>query len=120
MLAAFESAGFSPTAQYPFDWYTIDFAFVDVRVAVECDGKYWHGRKEQRIKDVVKDKWLRKHGWIIIRLGEDEINESPEDCVAKVVRIAQRYSTMPLFASLIGKEVELDRQDPNHDPELRS
>ncbi|MCB1811761.1 MAG: DUF559 domain-containing protein [Candidatus Competibacteraceae bacterium] len=68
-----------------FGYYHIDIAFPDVRLAVECDGDYWHGTPEQRIKDSKKDAYLRRFGWQIIRLPEHKINSDLGSCVKSVL-----------------------------------
>lgn len=50
--------------------YTIDFALVEKKIAIECDGPS-HGTFKQRDKDKVKTKRLRKLGWKIIRVPYD-------------------------------------------------
>lgn len=86
MSEAFRSIGLSPSPQFVIDYFIVDFAFVDERLAVECDGTYWHGREEQKKKDRKKDGYLKSKGWRVLRLKEDEIKSSPSDCVAFVLK----------------------------------
>jgi len=59
--------------------YVIDFAFPDLKVAVETDGIIWHSAPRQRQRDGFRDMRLRKAGWKILRFGEiftvDEVKE---------------------------------------------
>jgi len=52
------------------------------RLAIECDGSHWHkeGNKRDRIKDFI----LKKLGWRILRLKEDEILNNTEECIKKI------------------------------------
>lgn len=79
--------------------YIVDFALPDAQIVVECDGTYWHGRPEQKVRDKRKDTYLRNHGWIVIRLTEEAINESPDDCAMKVQR---------LYASRVNQQHAVD------------
>ncbi|MEA2081196.1 MAG: DUF559 domain-containing protein [Elusimicrobiota bacterium] len=46
-------------------------------IDVECDGYRWHSQKQQRIKDKLRDKELRRLGWKIIRISEKELLKNP-------------------------------------------
>lgn len=65
--------------------YVVDFAFPHARLAVECDGSYWHSLPGKPAKDRKKDGYLRKEGWTVLRLTEDDIHASPEACRDKVL-----------------------------------
>ena len=84
MRDAFEQAGLHPTQQYMIDRFCLDLAFVEQKLAVECDGDYWHNLQNVRLKDAKKDELLRSQGWNVVRLWEHEINLCPADCVARV------------------------------------
>ena len=73
--------------EYQMDWYSIDFAWPDQKIALEADGDYYHinplfypdGPKDriQRRnfgRDRAKNKYLAKKGWTILRHWECEIN----------------------------------------------
>jgi very-short-patch-repair endonuclease len=96
MAEAFKAIGLSPVPQFTIDWYIVDFAFPDEKLVVECDGVYWHGRPSQQIKDRRKDKYLKSKGWKMIRLGEIEINASPETCAAIVQEHLSSYAQKEL------------------------
>ena len=80
-----------------------DFIIRNKRIAIFCDGDFWHGydynnRKKElplfwkkKIETNIKrDKknslLLRRMGWKIIRLWEHKINNSPEKSINKVLR----------------------------------
>ena len=91
---------------------TPDFALIGLRIAVFCDGDFWHGRGwdkrgftswEQQFERLKSpDTWRRKiaanmerdrrvncqleeQGWSVLRFLESEILEDPERC-ADIVR----------------------------------
>ena len=53
--------------------YSVDFILPALRLALEVDGKYWH-RDVKR--DTRKTSYLNSRGWQVLRIGEDEINDT--------------------------------------------
>lgn len=103
---AFRSIGQTPEAQYLVGPYILDFAFPDHRLAVECDGTYWHGRPEQQFKDRRKDGYLKHKGWKCIRLTEVEINADPADCVMRVLKLLETRRGIPPRTAVSGYQVQ--------------
>ncbi|HEQ71027.1 MAG TPA: very short patch repair endonuclease [Spirochaetia bacterium] len=89
-----------------------DFALVRARIAVFCDGDFWHGNnwrlrklknrkeelasynafwKEKITGNIERDKKvnreLKNHGWAVIRFWESHIRKSPLKCAEKVAQI---------------------------------
>lgn len=93
MATAFERVGLTPTAQYPVDRATADFAFPDQHLIVECDGSYWHNLPKVRRRDQRRDGWLRSKGWRVLRLGEEEIRRDPDACVIRVQAMLTHNAT---------------------------
>ena len=73
-------------AQKPMGPFICDFVISDHRLAIECDGAYWHSSKEQRAKDDRKDSWLRSHGYTILRLKEHDIHSRPNWCRIQIAK----------------------------------
>ncbi len=48
----------------------IDFAFVDKKIAIECDGEIWHSSKSAKRRDYHKDLILKKKGLNMPTLDE--------------------------------------------------
>jgi very-short-patch-repair endonuclease len=42
------------------------------RLAVECDGHYWHTSPGQQVSDARRDRELRRMGWDLVRIRESE------------------------------------------------
>jgi DNA mismatch endonuclease, patch repair protein len=87
-----------------------DFVFTKKKIAVFCDGDFWHGNnwkirgmrnrqeelkkyspfwKEKILRNIKRDidvnAILRKEGWMIMRFWESDIREAPEKCAQKVL-----------------------------------
>jgi len=112
-----------------------DYAFPGKKVAVFCDGDFWHGlgwqerrfntwdeqfqrvrnaefwrqkirRNMQRDEEV--DEQLRSSGWTVVRLRESEILKGPDRCAA-IVREAVARPDVP--SSICRSPVRLTRED---------
>ena len=82
-----------------------DITFKKYKVAVFCDGEFWHGKdwakKKKKIsqnqaywipkiegnmqRDKQVDQKLREDGWQVIRFWHQEIKKDPAGCVGKVL-----------------------------------
>src|SRR3989344_2601916 len=85
-------------SQYPIDnKFVCDFAIPKFKIAVECDGDYWHAnpniydqKKLNKIQakkvrtDRFKEKYLAKKGWKLFRFFETDILASAESCVDSI------------------------------------
>lgn len=89
-----------------------DIAFHAARVAVFCDGDFWHGRNlDERISRLAKghnatywvskitrnverdrahDAALRSAGWIVLRFWETDVRKAPDAAAAKVRAVVRR------------------------------
>lgn len=83
-----------------------DFTFSKQKVAVFCDGEFWHGKnwsvsnlkiKSNRAywikkiegnirRDIEVNMKLRREGWKVIRLWAKEIERDSKKCIDKIVR----------------------------------
>lgn len=66
--------------------YTVDFLILG-NVVVECDGEYWHRDDDTNPKARRREKFLHDQGFFTFHLKEEWINNSPEDCVNKIVNV---------------------------------
>ena len=91
---------------------TPDFALMRLKVAIFCDGDFWHGRGWERrgftsweqqftrlkspdvwrrkiaanmARDYRVNSHLREEGWLVIRFLESEIQEDVDRCVDRVL-----------------------------------
>ena len=71
--------------QKPILGVTIADLFVYPNVALFADGKYWHhSTEEQENKDRSITMKLKKAGYVVLRLEEDEINKNIDEVRKKV------------------------------------
>jgi G:T-mismatch repair DNA endonuclease (very short patch repair protein) len=73
--------------EFHIKYFSLDFAFPDIKLAIECQGTYFHIdprfypngpqskiQKRNFGRDVSKKKYLDKNGWALLELWETEIN----------------------------------------------
>lgn len=53
--------------------FRLDLAYPRLRVAIEYDGREFHGSEEQREYDADRRAWLRANGWTIIVVDADRL-----------------------------------------------
>ncbi len=88
LYEALRQEGLSPMPQYCVQGYFVDFAFPEVKVAVEADGAAYH-QGEQHERDRERDWVLRKHGWKVLRCHGSTILERASNCAYVVKRELQ-------------------------------
>lgn len=75
--------------QYNFDnRFSCDFAIVDLKIIIECDGEYWHSLPNVIIKDKYKDEYIRRAGWRMLRLPERIIKNKAE-CIRQIRKVIE-------------------------------
>jgi very-short-patch-repair endonuclease len=85
LQALLEEMQISFLTQKPLIGITIADLFIFPNVAIFADGKYWHHSTEsQENKDRAITMKLKKAGYIVLRLEEDEINKNIEEVRKKV------------------------------------
>lgn len=66
-----------------------DIVFPDKRLAVFCDGIFFHSKsfKNGKVwkKDKMQNKVLRKKGWKVLRFWGHEINQNVSTCVDQII-----------------------------------
>ena len=71
------AAKFDIAREYPFYPYFIDFAFLNVKLAVELDGKFHFDRQGRLIeRDVRKNEFLVGQGWSVYRINYQQVTEN--------------------------------------------
>lgn len=77
------------------DRYSIDIANPELRIAIECQGDYWHAnprfyskRNQTQGRNVGRDKnkkrMLEKNGWEVVELWEHDIKNSIDACLDRI------------------------------------
>lgn len=72
--------------------YCLDFAVFCKQgsIAIECDNKKAHSSLREREKDKAKNTFLRRHGWIVIRLPEHDIVSDLGGCIARIKKAVRK------------------------------
>jgi DNA mismatch endonuclease (patch repair protein) len=81
-----------------------DIAITKYKIAIFCDGEFWHGKNWDKRKEQIKtnqDYWISKiernierdnnnekklenMGWVILRFWGNDINKKLSDCVSEI------------------------------------
>ncbi|MBU0686198.1 MAG: DUF559 domain-containing protein [Thermoplasmatota archaeon] len=86
LYQAMRKEGLSPTPQFRIDWYTVDFAFPDVKLAIEADGIAYHSG-DRRDHDRKRDWKLKtQFGWTVMRFYGTTIHNKAGNCAYVVKR----------------------------------
>ncbi|QLJ52538.1 MAG: Very-short-patch-repair endonuclease [Candidatus Fermentimicrarchaeum limneticum] len=67
-----------------------DITFPDKKIAVFCDGDYWHNLSNYKIRDAKQNEILKNAGWLVLRYWEHEINANVEAIVDEIEEILMR------------------------------
>jgi len=94
---ALRKAGIPAAAEFPVSdgkrtRCRLDFAIQcrKGKIALECDGIDDHLRRRQRQRDRIRDSFLKRHGWRVLRLREDQILADLPGCLRRVQRATAR------------------------------
>lgn len=80
-----------------------DFIIRNKKIAIFCDGDFWHGYTYMKGKkphgkfwrnkishnmkrDKIVTKRLRRQGWTVLRFWEHNIKKNPEMCLKRIIR----------------------------------
>ena len=55
--------------EYPFDTFSLDFAWVEKKLCIEIDGDQHQRFQEYKDRDERKNKALHENGWKILRIS---------------------------------------------------
>ncbi len=66
---------------------TADEAFPFEKIAVFCDGDYWHSLERARKRDAWVNAKLEAMGWVVLRFTEHQINTDVETVVDEIMKI---------------------------------
>lgn len=81
--------GYFPIAQYSegMAGFMIDFAFPEIKLAIEIDGEYWHNLESTKKRDRRKDYFLKnKKGWELIRIPAKDFELHSDHYLWEVVQ----------------------------------
>jgi very-short-patch-repair endonuclease len=66
--------------------FRLDFAYVEIKLAVEYDGEAFHSSPEQQERDRARRDYLRGHGWTFVVLRKEHVFGTSPQTVALVRR----------------------------------
>lgn len=76
--------------------YRVDFILKDARLIIELDGHDSHSTREQLEKDAIRQRYLTRAGYAVIRFTGREVNRNAAKCVAEVRQIyTERMERLP-------------------------
>ncbi len=92
------SFGFVTETEYKFGAFIIDEAFVDIRLAIEVDGCYWHGcsacgKPAVSKGDKRKENYLVKRNWSVLRFSECLLKKDPQFCLSVIKSFYNNYTS---------------------------
>jgi len=64
-----------------------DVVFPEQKIAVFCDGDYWHNRPENVKRDKKQNTVLRKNGWVPLRFWGHEIRGDVNKCADQIISL---------------------------------
>ncbi|EJR49119.1 hypothetical protein IIO_06603 [Bacillus cereus VD115] len=91
--------GISPCVQERVGKYRLDFAFYSSngkKLCLEVDGYIFHNTPEAKRKDAIRDSFLRKKGWEILRLSDRELQKDFYSVMRKVETKLYDMDLLPL------------------------
>jgi hypothetical protein len=63
--------------------YRFDYISEDLKLAIEYDGKYYHGTEDIKNNDLIKSRIIQEHGYTLFRFKEGEMQELSFLCDVK-------------------------------------
>ena len=81
--------GFRFRKQCPQGPYSLDFACLSARLAIEVDGEA-HDRGDRPARDAARDGYLRDLGFLTLRVPAKEVSSNLEGVVLGIVDVCQK------------------------------
>ena len=70
----------------------VDFAYPEIRVAIEVDGWSVHGTPEAMSADFVRQNMLLRLGWTVIRFTWAQVMREPGYVASEITRVLRAKS----------------------------
>ena len=103
LLYWFVKYGIYPELQYEIPPYRVDFALVDKKIVIECDGRDFHTSDEHRKRDKIRDEFIVKQGWKVKRFTGSQIYNEPYNIAKEIINM---YYPQNIIISEDQKEIE--------------
>jgi len=89
LYEAMQREGLSPAPQYMLEGYIVDFAFPDVKLAIEADGAQYHS-EDRRELDRKRDWIISRKGWTVKRFHGTTIYNKASNCASDIKQEVER------------------------------
>ena len=70
-------------------FYVIDFVIPEHKIAIECDGEYWH--KDRKIADKIRQSEIEKEGFTFLRFPGEQIRNNLKSCSESIDRLMMNH-----------------------------
>lgn len=77
--------------QHQIGLYIVDFYCDEAKLVLELDGGI-HLEKEQKVKDVIRDEYLKSEGFTVLRIWNDVVLEKTEEFLKQIETIVSSLS----------------------------
>ena len=94
--------------------YYIDFAFVDIKVAVEIDGSQ-HMEEERHKRDMKKDELLISNGWRVLRFTASDVLNKRQYVINTLMQFLNSNVSFENFSPSL---IKLDKSNVVNDEQL--
>lgn len=92
--------------EYPIGIYSIDFAWIDKKIAIEIDGQQ-HDKKEYRERDKRKNKLLNEKGWKVLRIRWEDMMGNSKYWISLAKNfVDEQTEHIVLMRDTIGEELD--------------
>jgi hypothetical protein len=76
----------APVAEYKVGRYYLDFAWPEIKVAVEVDGWDGHAAYDDWLRNMEKRNWCGTQGWLILAFAWEHLQRRPEWVASEIQR----------------------------------
>ena len=76
----------------------VDFCCPQEMLIIELDGNV-HGRYDQIVKDEIRDNYLKKLGFIVIRFENKHVFQDPEFVISEIRKCLPEKQEIPLITN---------------------
>jgi very-short-patch-repair endonuclease len=71
----------------------VDFAYPEIRLAIEADGYHWHSGRAQWQHDLSRRNALTSRGWRVIHVTSSDVEQRPNEVVRTIADAFSRKAT---------------------------
>lgn len=85
MEKALESTGIKYEREVKFKRFHVDFLIREAKLAIECDGEYWHMLPKIQERDKRKEEFLQSLGYKVMRFSGKTMDKFSEKQLANKI-----------------------------------